>query len=69
MFIDGNLTKTKAFREQLELHGELFASWADESPRAKENLFPKLGETWVSVKNWYHSLFGVEFRLDAGKSA
>ena len=68
MFIDDKITETKAYREQLDQHAELFASWADDSPRAKENLFPKLGEVWVSIKYWYHSLFGVEYRLDSGKS-
>ena len=69
MFYDQNITKTKAFREQLNQHSELFEAWSEPSPRVKDRVIPKVGETLVSGKNWLFSLISAPFNLRPHKSA
>ena len=42
MFIDENITKTKAFKEQLEQHAELFATQSDPAHRVRDRVFSRI---------------------------
>jgi len=63
MFFDENLTKTKAFKEQLDQHAEMYATWSEASPCAKDKVLNLICKALISISNWLQTFVSTEFNL------
>jgi hypothetical protein len=63
MFFDENITKTKAFQEQLDQHCEIFAVWSNRG-REKPDRSPEKNQAWLaSLWEWLQRQFKAEVDL------
>jgi hypothetical protein len=63
MFYDENLTKTKAFKEQLDQHATLFSSHAKRSPSFQEYLKGKTSQALITLNKWVKTFIHTIFNL------
>jgi len=69
MFYDENITRTKAFQEQLEQHGELFAAWSNSPSREGDRVNPRIRGVLNNVKDWLRSLVHADASFHPSKSS
>jgi hypothetical protein len=68
MFVDQNLTKTKAYQEQLDQHGELYAAWKGNPPKLREKKLEGVRKGLTSVGDWLGSFIRPEARVGSNNS-
>jgi hypothetical protein len=60
MYIDVNITKTKAFKEQLGQHSELYAPLNTPSLSLRDRLLTRISSALMALSSWLRSFVRVE---------